>query len=79
MKILRRRSVLLNSALVVVLVVGAVLAWAAVSDDTAQAAPSTSKVTRGTVLSTVSASGNVTSPGDVGVDFAAAKIIANSL
>lgn len=71
MNIFRRRSVLLNAALVVVLVVGAVLAWAAVSDGTAQAAPSTSKVTRGTVLSTVSASGNVASPGDVGVDFAA--------
>jgi macrolide-specific efflux system membrane fusion protein len=76
MKVLprRRRAVLINSVLGVVVLAGAGGAYAAVHDDGSgsSAGSGTARVatvTKGTVLATVSGSGTLASPSDAGVDF----------
>jgi macrolide-specific efflux system membrane fusion protein len=75
MKVLprRRRAVLINSVLGVVVLAGAGGAYAAVHDDGSKASGAgsarTATVTTGTVLATVSGSGTLSSPSDAGVDF----------
>ncbi len=75
MKVLprRRRAVLINSVLGVVVLAGAGGAYAAVHDDgsgkSAAGAARTATVTRGTVQATVSGSGTLASPSDAGLDF----------
>ncbi|WP_406290059.1 efflux RND transporter periplasmic adaptor subunit [Embleya sp. NBC_00896] len=72
---LRRKSVLINLALATAMVTGAGFAYAAV-DDGGGSSPSTrtrtGKVTKGTVMATVSATGSLASPSDVGIGFTAA-------
>ena len=70
----RPRAALLNSALAVLVLAGAGGAYAAVrNDDTGTRSGSatgrTATVARGTVESTVSGSGSLSSPSDAGVDF----------
>ena len=74
MKVLprRRRAVLLNSVLGLVLLTGAGAAYASVnssSSSSSKTAARTATVERGTVLATVSGSGSLTSPTDSGVSF----------
>ncbi|MFI6579894.1 efflux RND transporter periplasmic adaptor subunit [Embleya sp. NPDC050493] len=72
---LRRKSVLINLALATAMVTGAGFAYAAVDDGGGSSRAGrtrTGKVTKGTVLATVSASGSLSSPSDVGVGFTAA-------
>ncbi|WP_161500853.1 efflux RND transporter periplasmic adaptor subunit [Embleya scabrispora] len=72
---LRRKSVLLNLTLAAALVTGAGFAYAAVDDgggSTRAGRVRTGKVTKGTVMATVSASGSLSSPSDTGVAFSAA-------
>ncbi|MGC0418869.1 efflux RND transporter periplasmic adaptor subunit [Embleya sp. AB8] len=72
---LRRKSVLINLALATAMLTGAGFAYAAVDDGGGSARATrarTGKVTKGTVMATVSASGSLTSPSDVGVGFTAA-------
>jgi macrolide-specific efflux system membrane fusion protein len=76
MKVLprRRRAVLINSVLGVVVLAGAGGAYAAVhnsgnSSSSAGGTARTATVTRGTVLATVSGSGSLASPSDAGVNF----------
>lgn len=75
MKVLprRRRAVLINSVLSVVVLAGAGGAYAAVHDDGTGSARSSGArvvtVAKGTVLATVSGSGTLASPSDAGVDF----------
>jgi membrane fusion protein, macrolide-specific efflux system len=74
MKVLprRRRAVLLNSVLGVVLLGGAGLAYATANDGSTAAGGAqtrTATVAEGTVLATVSGSGTLASPTDAGVDF----------
>ncbi|MGW1988981.1 efflux RND transporter periplasmic adaptor subunit [Embleya sp. NPDC001921] len=72
---LRRKSVLINLALATAMVTGVGFAYAAVDDGGGSAGATrtrTGKVTKGTVQATVSASGSLTSPSDVGVGFTAA-------
>ncbi|MDH6127565.1 biotin/lipoyl-binding protein [Kitasatospora sp. GP82] len=75
MKVLPRRrgAVLVNSALGVVLLGGAVLAYTALDSGTSSAAgrtqTRTATVAKGTVLATVSGSGTLSSPTDAGQDF----------
>ncbi|MGW9206396.1 efflux RND transporter periplasmic adaptor subunit [Embleya sp. NPDC055664] len=72
---LRRKSVLLNLTLAAALVTGAGFAYAAVDDgggSTRAGRVRTGKVTKGTVMATVSASGSLSSPSDTGVAFTAA-------
>ncbi|MYS83702.1 efflux RND transporter periplasmic adaptor subunit [Embleya scabrispora] len=72
---LRRKSVLINLTLATAMVTGAGFAYAAVDDgggSSRAARTRTGKVTKGTVLATVSASGSLSSPSDVGVGFTAA-------
>ncbi|MFI6982785.1 efflux RND transporter periplasmic adaptor subunit [Embleya sp. NPDC050154] len=72
---LRRKSVLINLALATAMVTGVGFAYAAVDDGGESAGATrtrTGKVTKGTVQATVSASGSLTSPSDVGVGFTAA-------
>ena len=75
MKVLprRRRAVLINSVLGVVVLAGAGGAYAAVHDDgSGKSASGTARVatvTRGTVQATVSGSGTLASPSDAGLDF----------
>ncbi|MEV6984196.1 HlyD family efflux transporter periplasmic adaptor subunit [Sphaerisporangium sp. NPDC051017] len=58
----KRRALIVNGALAVLLVGGAGVAYASLNQGpTAEAAPLTTRVTRGTVLSAVSASGSVES------------------
>ncbi|WP_169986472.1 biotin/lipoyl-binding protein [Microbispora sp. H10836] len=59
----KRRTLIINGVLVVLLLGGIAAAWASVGDDTSGdgAAPLTTRVTRGTVLASVSASGSVES------------------
>lgn len=66
----RRPSVLLNSVLVLLLLTAVVGAVLLLDEQEVQAAPDTTEVTRGQVISQVSATGNVVSARDVGVDFA---------
>ncbi|MEE4546657.1 HlyD family efflux transporter periplasmic adaptor subunit [Streptomyces sp. V4-01] len=75
MKVLprRRRAVLINSVLGVVVLAGAGGAYAAVHDDGSTSSGSgtarVATVTRATVLATVSGSGTLASPSDAGLDF----------
>ncbi|MFF7155964.1 HlyD family efflux transporter periplasmic adaptor subunit [Streptomyces sp. NPDC008139] len=75
MKVLprRRRAVLINSVLGVVVLAGAGGAYAAVNNGDSGTARSTGArvvtVSKGTVLATVSGSGTLASPSDAGVDF----------
>ncbi|WP_406180054.1 efflux RND transporter periplasmic adaptor subunit [Streptomyces sp. NBC_01006] len=74
MKVLprRRRAVLINSVLSVAVLAGAGGAYAAVtsgSDGPARGGARTVAVTKGAVLATVSGSGSLSSPSDVGVNF----------
>ncbi|MYW03148.1 biotin/lipoyl-binding protein [Streptomyces sp. SID3343] len=72
---LRRKSVLINVALATAMLTGAGFAYAAVEGDdggTPSTRVRTGKVTKGTVMATVSASGALSSPSDAGVSFAAA-------
>jgi macrolide-specific efflux system membrane fusion protein len=75
MKVLprRRRAVLINSVLSVVVLAGAGGAYAAVNSGDGSSSPSTGArvvtVAKGTVLATVSGSGTLASPSDAGVDF----------
>jgi membrane fusion protein, macrolide-specific efflux system len=76
MKVLprRRRAVLINSVLGVVVLAGAGGAYAAVHDSGGTSGGGsggtrTATVTRGTVLATVSGSGTLTSPSDAGLNF----------
>jgi len=72
---LRRKSVLINLALATAVLGGAGYAYSAVGDEggsSASSATRTGKVTKGTVMATVSASGSLSSPSDVGVEFSAA-------
>ena len=66
---LRRRTVLINGGLVVVLAGIAVVGWSTLASGSTTSAGRTAKVQKGTVLATVAATGTVTSPGDVGVSF----------
>ncbi len=66
-----RTTVVINVLLVLMLVAAATGSWLLLRDDEAAAAPDTTAVSRGQVVRSVSASGNVVSPSDVGVDFAA--------
>ncbi|KJS61312.1 efflux RND transporter periplasmic adaptor subunit [Streptomyces rubellomurinus] len=76
MKVLPRRrgAVLVNSALGVALLGGAVLAYTAVNGSggtaAAKSAPRTATVSKGTVLATVSGTGTLVSPSDAAQDFA---------
>jgi macrolide-specific efflux system membrane fusion protein len=75
MKVLprRRRAVLINSVLGVVVIAGAGGAYAAVhsgqSTSSGGATARVATVTKGTVLATVSGSGTLSSPNDAGLDF----------
>ncbi|MFI1091609.1 efflux RND transporter periplasmic adaptor subunit [Streptomyces sp. NPDC020917] len=76
MKVLprRRRAVLINSVLGVVVLAGAGGAYAAVHNGDKSSSASSSgarvaTVTKGTVLATVSGSGSLTSPSDAGLNF----------
>lgn len=76
MKVLprRRRAVLINSVLGVVVLAGAGGAYAAVHDDGSGSSSGSgtarvATVTKTTVLATVSGSGTLASPSDAGVDF----------
>jgi len=73
MKVLprRRRAVLLNSVLGLVLLGGAGAAYAVANDGSSpsKAAVKTATVARGTVQATVDGSGSLSSPSDTGVDF----------
>ncbi|WP_328466904.1 efflux RND transporter periplasmic adaptor subunit [Streptomyces sp. NBC_00448] len=75
MKVLprRRRAVLINSVLGVVVLAGAGGAYAAVHDDSGKSASSggarTATVTTATVSATVSGSGTLSSPSDAGLNF----------
>jgi multidrug efflux pump subunit AcrA (membrane-fusion protein) len=66
---LRRRTLLINGALVVVLAGVAVVGWSTLASGSSTSTGRTATVHRGTVLATVAATGTVTSPGDVGVSF----------
>ncbi|MEZ0092772.1 efflux RND transporter periplasmic adaptor subunit [Streptacidiphilus sp. EB129] len=68
----RRRAVLLNSVLGLVLLSGAGVAYATVSDNGSSGSPTTARtatVAQGTVLATVSGSGSLFSPSDAGAGF----------
>ncbi|NUU25855.1 MAG: HlyD family efflux transporter periplasmic adaptor subunit [Streptomycetaceae bacterium] len=75
----RRKSVLVNTALAAALLAGAGFAYAAVEDDGGKAPVSsrtrTSKVSKGTVMASVSASGSLSSPSDTGVSFTASGTV----
>ncbi|MEN3536382.1 biotin/lipoyl-binding protein [Microbispora sp. ZYX-F-249] len=68
----KRRTLIINGVLVVLLLGGIAAAWASVGDDTSGdgAAPLTTRVTRGTVLASVSASGSVESARTRALGFA---------
>ncbi len=66
---LRRRTLLINGALVVVLAGIAVVGWTTLASGSSTPTGRTAKVQKGTVLATVAATGAVISPGDVGVSF----------
>ncbi|WP_405018571.1 efflux RND transporter periplasmic adaptor subunit [Kitasatospora sp. NBC_00070] len=69
----RRAAVLVNSALVVALLGGAVVVYTTLDSGTSTAASKSpvrsATVTKGTVLATVSGSGALSSPSDAGQDF----------
>lgn len=69
----KRRTLIINGVLVVLLLGGIAAAWASVGGDSSRdgAAPLTTRVTRGTVLASVSASGSVESARTRALDFAA--------
>ncbi|MGW5262678.1 efflux RND transporter periplasmic adaptor subunit [Microbispora sp. NPDC004025] len=69
----KRRTLITNGALLVLLLGGIAAAWASVGGDTSGdgAAPLTTRVTRGTVLASVSASGSVESARTRALGFAA--------
>ncbi|WP_182903407.1 biotin/lipoyl-binding protein [Microbispora sp. H10830] len=69
----KRRTLIINGVLVVLLLGGIAAAWASVGGDSSGdgAAPLTTRVTRGTVLASVSASGSVESARTRALDFAA--------
>lgn len=66
----------LNLALAFVLVAAGTGAVLLLQEEQSAAAPVTTEVTRGTVIATVSATGNVVAARDVGVDFAGAGRLA---
>ncbi|MGI5154303.1 efflux RND transporter periplasmic adaptor subunit [Microbispora sp. CA-102843] len=67
----KRRTLIINGVLVVLLLGGIAAAWASVGGDASGngAAPLTTRVTRGTVLASVSASGSVESARTRALDF----------
>jgi macrolide-specific efflux system membrane fusion protein len=70
----RRGSILVNAVLAAALVTGAGFGYAAVNDDGSPGGTTrtrTSKVAKGIVMASVSASGTLSSPSDTGVDFTA--------
>ncbi|MEV5744454.1 biotin/lipoyl-binding protein [Microbispora rosea] len=69
----KRRTLIINGVLVVLLLGGIAAAWASVGGDSSRdgATPLTTRVTRGTVLASVSASGSVESARTRALDFAA--------
>ncbi|KAB8180763.1 efflux RND transporter periplasmic adaptor subunit [Microbispora catharanthi] len=69
----KRRTLIINGVLVVLLLGGIAAAWASVGGDSSGdgAVPLTTRVTRGTVLASVSASGSVESARTRALDFAA--------
>jgi multidrug efflux pump subunit AcrA (membrane-fusion protein) len=72
---LRRRTLLLNGALVVVLAGVGVVGWTTLASGSTTVSGRTATIQRGTVLSTVAATGTVVSPGDVGVSFASSGTV----
>jgi len=66
---LRRRTVLINGGLVVVLAGVAVVGWTTLASGSSTSTGRTATVHKGTFLATVAATGTVISPGDVGVSF----------
>jgi HlyD family secretion protein len=67
--VVRSPRSLVNALLVLLLVVAGTGAWLLLDEDESAAAPATTEVVRGDVVSLVSATGNVTAAEDVGVDF----------
>lgn len=67
----KRRTLIVNGVLVVLLLGGIAAAWASVGGDSSRdgAVPLTTRVTRGTVLASVSASGSVESARTRALDF----------
>jgi multidrug efflux pump subunit AcrA (membrane-fusion protein) len=63
-------SGVISACLVLLLVTAGTGAFLLLNDDTSEAAPDTTEVKQGEVISTVSATGNIVSARDVGVDFA---------
>src|SRR5260370_418883 len=66
---IRRRSLWINGPLAAAIVVVAVVSYASVGAGGASAAPQTTLVARGTVLATVSASGTLQPPRNLGLSF----------
>ncbi|MEU7913553.1 efflux RND transporter periplasmic adaptor subunit [Microbispora bryophytorum] len=77
----KRRTLIINGVLVVLLLGGIAAAWASVGGDSSGdgAAPLTTRVTRGTVLASVSASGSVESARTRALDFSAAGTVESVL
>ncbi|GGO29560.1 hypothetical protein GCM10011574_64990 [Microbispora bryophytorum] len=77
----KRRTLIINGVLVVLLLGGIAAAWASVGGDSSGdgAAPLTTRVTRGTVLASVSASGSVESARTRALDFSTAGTVESVL
>ncbi|MEW9532485.1 efflux RND transporter periplasmic adaptor subunit [Microbispora sp. NPDC049125] len=72
----KRRALIINGALVVLLLGGIAAAWASLGDDSSTgSSPTTIRVTRGTVLASVSASGAVESARTRALDFGASGTV----
>ncbi|MBX6381672.1 MAG: efflux RND transporter periplasmic adaptor subunit [Microbispora sp.] len=77
----KRRTLIINGVLVVLLLGGIAAAWASVGSGSSRdgAAPLTTRVTRGTVLASVSASGSVESARTRALDFSASGTVESVL
>src|SRR5689334_11592574 len=69
-RLARSPRAIVNSLLVLLLVGAIVGGYLLLNPEESTAAPATTEVTRGNVISMVSATGNVVAAKDVGVDFA---------
>src|SRR5580693_3048713 len=76
-KIWRRKGLLINGALAVVLVAVGVTSYLVLRPTSSSAAPITSAVQKGTVLATVSSSGTLEAAQNLGLNFTTGGVLTN--